>query len=202
MVGGLLIGCAIGGSTLVYAAIYPMLIGFNVVPKVAVAPVLVIWFDIGTAPAVITAFLPSFFPTVDTVEPELRDVLRALGAGLIDIIVKIGLPRARTSLVVALFDPDGLACWHDDHLALVGLIRARKTRARHHPHATPSAGPARWARPHPPSAKRLRSAIGFPRVTEPSCTPSPHGLPPGHDPAATVIVRLRTRSGRAARPSR
>jgi NitT/TauT family transport system permease protein len=101
VVGGVILGCAIGGSTLIYAAIYPMLIGFNAVPKVAVVPVLVIWFGIGTVPAVITAFLLSFFPIVvnvatgiATVEPELRDVLRALGAGPIDIIVKIGLPRA------------------------------------------------------------------------------------------------------------
>jgi NitT/TauT family transport system permease protein len=101
VVGGVLLGCAIGGSTLIYAAIYPMLIGFNAVPKVAVVPVLVIWFGIGTVPAVITAFLLSFFPIVvnvatgiATVEPELRDVLRALGAGPVDVIVKIGLPRA------------------------------------------------------------------------------------------------------------
>lgn len=99
--GGVLLGCAIGGSSLVYSAVYPMLIGFNAVPKVAVVPVLVIWFGIGTVPAVITAFLLSFFPIVvnvatgiATVEPELRDVLRALGAGPLDIIMKIGLPRA------------------------------------------------------------------------------------------------------------
>ncbi|MGI4792581.1 MAG: ABC transporter permease, partial [Janthinobacterium lividum] len=56
---------------------------------------------IGTVPAVITAFLLSFFPIVvnvatgiATVEPELRDVMRALGAGPLDIILKIGLPRA------------------------------------------------------------------------------------------------------------
>lgn len=101
VVGGVVLGCAIGGSTLVYAALYPMLIGFNAIPKVAVVPVLVIWFGIGTVPAVITAFLLSFFPIVvnvatgiATVEPELRDVLRALGAGPLDIIAKIGLPRA------------------------------------------------------------------------------------------------------------
>lgn len=101
VVGGGVLGCVIGGSTLVYAAIYPMLIGFNAVPKVAVVPILVIWFGIGTVPAVITAFLLSFFPIVvnvatgiATVEPELRDVMRALGAGPLDIIVKIGMPRA------------------------------------------------------------------------------------------------------------
>jgi len=98
---GLALGIAIGSSSLLYAGLYPLLIGFNSVPKVAVVPILVIWFGIGTIPAVITAFLISFFPIVvnvatgiATVEPELRDVLRALGAKPTDIIRKVGLPRA------------------------------------------------------------------------------------------------------------
>jgi NitT/TauT family transport system permease protein len=98
---GLLLGVAIGSSTLLYHGLYPLLIGFNSIPKVAVVPILVIWFGIGTVPAVITAFLISFFPIVvnvatgiATVEPELRDVLRALGARHVDIIRKVGLPRA------------------------------------------------------------------------------------------------------------
>ncbi|WP_160000275.1 ABC transporter permease [Roseomonas sp. 18066] len=98
---GLALGVAIGSSTLLYHGLYPLLIGFNSVPKVAVVPVLVIWFGIGTVPAIITAFLISFFPIVvnvatgiATVEPELRDVLRALGARPFDIIRKVGLPRA------------------------------------------------------------------------------------------------------------
>ena len=98
---GLLLGIAIGSSTLLYHGLYPLLIGFNSVPKVAVVPILVIWFGIGTVPAIITAFLISFFPIVvnvatgiATVEPELRDVLRALGARPSDIIRKVGLPRA------------------------------------------------------------------------------------------------------------
>lgn len=98
---GLLLGIAIGSSTILYHGLYPLLIAFNSVPKVAVVPILVIWFGIGTVPAVITAFLISFFPIVvnvatgiATVEPELRDVLRALGAKPSDIIRKVGLPRA------------------------------------------------------------------------------------------------------------
>ncbi|MBE9605969.1 ABC transporter permease [Acetobacteraceae bacterium H6797] len=98
---GLALGVAIGSSTLLYHGLYPLLIGFNSVPKVAVVPILVIWFGIGTVPAIITAFMISFFPIVvnvatgiATVEPELRDVLRALGAKPRDIIMKVGLPRA------------------------------------------------------------------------------------------------------------
>jgi NitT/TauT family transport system permease protein len=98
---GLLLGVAIGSSVLVYRGLYPLLIAFNSVPKVAVVPILVIWFGAGFWPAVLTAFLISFFPIVvnvatgiATVEPELRDVLRALGAKPRDIIMKVGLPRA------------------------------------------------------------------------------------------------------------
>jgi NitT/TauT family transport system permease protein len=98
---GLVTGVLIGSSTLIYNGFYPVLIGFNSIPKVAVVPILVIWFGIGTVPAIITAFLISFFPIlvnvatgIATVEPELRDVLRALGASNRDMIMKVGLPRA------------------------------------------------------------------------------------------------------------
>ncbi len=98
---GLLLGVAIGSSSLAYRGLYPLLIAFNSVPKVAVVPVLIVWFGTGAMPAVITAFLISFFPIVvnvatgiATVEPELRDVLRALGAKPRDIVLKVGLPRA------------------------------------------------------------------------------------------------------------
>ncbi len=98
---GLVTGVLIGSSTLIYNGFYPVLIGFNSIPKVAVVPILVIWFGIGTIPAVITAFLISFFPIlvnvatgVATIEPELRDVMRALGASNRDIMVKVGVPRS------------------------------------------------------------------------------------------------------------
>jgi NitT/TauT family transport system permease protein len=100
VVGGLG-GIALGSSAVLYDGFYPALIAFNSVPKVAVIPILVIWFGIGTVPAIITAFLLSFFPIlvnvatgIATVEPELRDVLRALGASKWQVITKVGLPRA------------------------------------------------------------------------------------------------------------
>ncbi|SMH54285.1 ABC transporter permease [Azospirillum agricola] len=98
---GVLLGALVGSSRAVYRAANPLLIGFNSVPKVAVVPILVMWFGIGTVPAVLTAFLISFFPIVvnvatglATLEPELRDVLRSLGATRTDILLKVGFPRA------------------------------------------------------------------------------------------------------------
>jgi NitT/TauT family transport system permease protein len=101
VVGGMALGLAIGWSRSIYAGLYPIMIGFNSIPKVAVVPILVIWFGIGTIPAVLTAFLIAFFPIVvnvatglATIEPEMEDVLRALGAKKHDIMLKVGIPRA------------------------------------------------------------------------------------------------------------
>jgi NitT/TauT family transport system permease protein len=97
---GLLLGLVIGWSRQIYAGLYPLMIGFNAIPKVAVVPILVLWFGIGFIPAVLTAFLISFFPIVvnvatglATIEPELEDVLKALGASKLDIMRKVGIPR-------------------------------------------------------------------------------------------------------------
>ena len=98
---GTLLGFLIGSSRMAYAAMYPLMTGFNAIPKAAFVPVLVVWFGIGVGPAVLTAFLISFFPiTVNiatglaTIEPELEDVLRVLGAKRWDVLIKIGLPRS------------------------------------------------------------------------------------------------------------
>jgi NitT/TauT family transport system permease protein len=97
---GVLLGFAIGASAIAHDALYPLLVGFNSVPKAAVVPLLVMWFGIGTVPAVLTAFLLAFFPVavnvalgLATLEAELRDVLRVLGASRWQIFRKVGIPR-------------------------------------------------------------------------------------------------------------
>ena len=99
--GGLALGLLVGWSRSIYAGLYPLMVGFNAIPKVAVVPILVIWFGIGTIPAVLTAFLIAFFPIVvnvatglATIEPEAEDILRALGAKKMDIMLKVGIPRS------------------------------------------------------------------------------------------------------------
>jgi NitT/TauT family transport system permease protein len=98
---GVGLGIAVGASALLYRAINPLLIGFNSIPKVAVVPILVLWFGVGTVPAVLTAFLVAFFPIsvnvatgIATMEPELADVLRSLGASKFDVLWRVGLPRS------------------------------------------------------------------------------------------------------------
>uniref|UniRef100_UPI003B3B1E05 ABC transporter permease n=1 Tax=Bosea sp. (in: a-proteobacteria) TaxID=1871050 RepID=UPI003B3B1E05 len=106
---GLLLGLAIGASPFVYAGLYPLLIAFNAIPKVAIVPILMIWLGVGALPAVITAFVISFFPIVvnvatglATIEPEMRDVMRSLGASQWEILTKVGVPRAMPYLFASL----------------------------------------------------------------------------------------------------
>jgi NitT/TauT family transport system permease protein len=98
---GTLLGMAMGFSRIARDALYPLLVGFNAVPKATLVPVISLLFigqhDFNT---VLMAFLISFFPIavsvgigLSTLEPEYRDILRALGASRVTIFRKIALPK-------------------------------------------------------------------------------------------------------------
>jgi NitT/TauT family transport system permease protein len=98
---GTLIGMIIGFSKLARDALYPLLVGFNAIPKATLVPVISLIFigqhDLNT---ILMAFMISFFPIavsvgigLSTLEPEYRDILRALGASRFTIFRKIALPK-------------------------------------------------------------------------------------------------------------
>lgn len=100
IVAGVILGFLIGYSRLAYVILYPILVGFNTIPKVALVPLFALWFGIGTVPAILTAFLLAFFPIavnvalgLDTVEPEMKDVMRSLGATQVEVFQKVGFPH-------------------------------------------------------------------------------------------------------------
>ncbi|GIT89758.1 ABC transporter permease [Jannaschia pagri] len=98
---GTLIGMIMGFSRTAREALYPLLVGFNAIPKATVVPILALLFvgqhDFNT---VMLAFMISFFPIavsvsigLSTLEPEYRDILRSLGASNATIFWKIALPK-------------------------------------------------------------------------------------------------------------
>lgn len=106
---GLVLGFLIGYSRIAYAILYPLLVGFNTIPKVALVPLFAIWFGIGAKPAIITAFLLAFFPIavnvavgLETVEAEMQEVLLSLGASKLEIFQKVGLPHSLPYLFASL----------------------------------------------------------------------------------------------------
>lgn len=99
---GVLIGMVMGFSRIMRDALYPLLVGFNAIPKATVVPIVALLFvgqhDFNT---VLIAFMISFFPIavsvsigLSTLEPEYRDILRALGASNMTIFRKIALPKS------------------------------------------------------------------------------------------------------------
>ena len=79
----------------------PTLLFFQVVPKVAVAPLFLIWFGVGVTPKILVAFLISFFPIViDTavglrsMSSEMTDLARSMGANRMQIFSQFRLPTS------------------------------------------------------------------------------------------------------------
>lgn len=82
-------------------AIYPVVVFLQIVPKIAIAPLFIIWFGFGYTPKLLIVFLLSFFPIVvssiagfKAVDPEIMDFARTTGAGGWKLFAKIRLPQA------------------------------------------------------------------------------------------------------------
>ncbi len=103
------LGFVIYYSRVLERIIYPFLVASQTIPKIAIAPLLVIWFGWGILPKVIVAFLIAFFPiVVDTVvglkgtPPEMIYLVRSMGASQLQTFVKINLPNALPNIFGAL----------------------------------------------------------------------------------------------------
>lgn len=92
-------------SEIVRRAVYPLLIIAQVVPKVAVAPLFIIWFGFGQLPKVLMVALICFFPIVidslvgfRAARPESLMLVRSMGAGRWQAFWKIRWPWALPSI--------------------------------------------------------------------------------------------------------
>lgn len=107
--GGYLLAVAIGvGLALLFSwsravetAAMPLLVTLNMVPKVALGPLIIVWFKYGIGPNILIAFAIGFFPVVLTasrglreVEPELLDLVRSIRGSRWQLFTKIQLPGA------------------------------------------------------------------------------------------------------------
>lgn len=106
---GLLAGLAIGYFPRVSRALYPLLGGFQALPMSAFIPIFVVWFGVGSTPKVIAGALIAFFPVVvnvatglRTIEPDLWEMLRVIGASRAQVFRKVGIPRTLPYFFAAL----------------------------------------------------------------------------------------------------
>jgi NitT/TauT family transport system permease protein len=98
---GVPIAIAISTSRILQNTIYPLIILAQSIPKVTIAPLFLIWMGYGVLPKVFVGFLVAFFPIVidtatglNSVEPELLDLTRALSGTEWQTLWRIRFPQA------------------------------------------------------------------------------------------------------------
>jgi NitT/TauT family transport system permease protein len=98
---GVPIAMLVAYSPLVESYLYPLVVFSQSIPKVAIAPLFVVWFGFGLFPRILVAFLLGFFPVVvstvmgfKSVERDLIDLARSMGSPPLKMFFKILLPHA------------------------------------------------------------------------------------------------------------
>lgn len=141
---GLFFAFVIDATPLLRRAIYPLLIGSQTIPVIAIAPLLIIRLGFGLAPKIVIIVLYCFFPivvsTVDglrTAEPEMLNLLRAMGASRWQLLRVARIPAAMPSIfsgvkIAATYAVTGAVVseWLGGSKGLgVSMIRAQKSFA-------------------------------------------------------------------------
>jgi len=107
--GGLVIAVTLAASRTVERMTMPVLAAVNAIPKVALAPLLLVWLGFGDSPKIVMVILVSFFPVVvatmaglTSAPGDLRELARSLKASWWQTFVKVRLPWALPQIFVGL----------------------------------------------------------------------------------------------------
>jgi NitT/TauT family transport system permease protein len=102
---GISLGWAISKSRMLFDAVYPVIVVLQVLPKEALAPLLVLWFGAGTLSRTILAFLIAFFPMViNTIlgvrglNPDMRNYAASMLCSRWQLFAKVEFPSSLTSI--------------------------------------------------------------------------------------------------------
>ncbi len=102
---GIPIAIAVVYSRIFERVAFPFMVSLQTIPKVALAPILVMWLGYGILPKIMVAFLISFFPIVISAvvgmratEKEMVYLVQSMGAGELTTFLKIRLPKALPSI--------------------------------------------------------------------------------------------------------
>jgi NitT/TauT family transport system permease protein len=95
------IALVVARSAFIEHAVYPVIVFLQIIPKIAIAPLFIIWFGFGFAPKILLVFLLSFFPIVvssiagfKSADREVMDFARTTGASAWRLFFRIELPQA------------------------------------------------------------------------------------------------------------
>lgn len=106
---GLALALLLSQVRIVERIVHPLVVASQSVPKIAVAPLFIIWFGFGSASKIMLVSLVTFFPVLvaglagfKSVEPERLDVMRSLGASRWHLFSKLVLPNSLPYLFTGL----------------------------------------------------------------------------------------------------
>jgi NitT/TauT family transport system permease protein len=106
---GVLLGVAIAAWRPFERMFSPLLVAFNAVPKVALAPLVLIWFGYGRTPILAMAFMVCFFPIVlstatglTSTPADLAELARSMDASRLQTFARVRLPAALPQIFVGL----------------------------------------------------------------------------------------------------
>src|SRR5258708_32382676 len=92
---------AIASSRRFNQLVMPTMLFFQIIPKVAIAPLFLVWFGVGATPKILVAFLISFFPIVidaavglRSMSVEMTDLARSMGASRMQVFARFRLPTS------------------------------------------------------------------------------------------------------------
>ena len=103
-------------SRLVESIVYPQIVFLQIIPKIAIAPLFMIWFGYGLTSKVLIVFLLSFFPVVvsavqafRSMDPDILDLARVTGASPVRMFFKVQVPHALPTLFTGFKVAEALA---------------------------------------------------------------------------------------------
>jgi len=90
-------------------ALYPLVVLFQTVPKVALAPIFILWFGYDLAPKVVLIVVIAFFPVaidmlagLQSVEPSFVALMQSVGASRSEILMRVRIPHSLPHLMAGL----------------------------------------------------------------------------------------------------
>lgn len=96
---GFLFGILLGETEFLRRLLYPYILASQVIPKLALGPLFVIWFGAGILPTVVITALICFFPLLENsltgvqhVDPQKRELFRMLGASRLQTLIRLKIP--------------------------------------------------------------------------------------------------------------
>ncbi|HZZ43639.1 MAG TPA: ABC transporter permease [Tepidisphaeraceae bacterium] len=113
---GIFSGAVLSSNRWVERAVYPFTVFLQTVPLVAIAPLIVLWFQPGFYSVAVSAFIVSVFPVIAntlsgmrSIDPPLNDLFQLYGAGPVTRLWKLKLPSALPDIFTGLRIASGLA---------------------------------------------------------------------------------------------